>query len=251
MTAGGGYQGSLCLLRRVEFGGLTMLWRHEACEPPVKRQQPPAEVPPASGTQAARPSRRWLRVLIVGLITLVVLYVVWWFYPITWTTTTTERHPGGIEIRTTHLHEFAPYIGFADNDSRVVLPIPYHHVNETEERTLLVNGAVLLTTRGMDFADMRPSPAGTYVVVEHFVHTQPIRVYCATTGKHVELAVPEDSHEEFPGHHNVYPFRFLRWESDSSFLVEVTGNDFSSPGLSHYRQVWRVDAKTGARSRIE
>ncbi len=175
--------------------------------------------------------RRWPWV-VLGLVG---IYALWWVItPITWTSSTIERYPGGVEVRTIALHELCAYFGMEG----VIVPFPLYHVNDEYRRVVFLNGNEWFEAPGLD--RIYPSPSGAYVAVQPF--TAPIRILNASTGESVELAVP-DSKTEFLGHYNVYPFRFLRWSDDQSFLVEVTGRD--------YQQTWRVDAKTGNRARVE
>jgi hypothetical protein len=204
----------------------------ERCTSDVRKQEPSAAVPSKSrkGAPKARRGLRWPW----GLVAAAGLYLAWIVAgPISWTRTRTESHPGGIEIRSIDLHELGP-----------LFPLPvYHHVDTDHERVLLVKGREVL--RSNAYKDLHPSPTGAYVVAAHWLHNGPMRIYSTGNLRYVELSV-DASREEFPGHYYGYPFGFLRWEDDSNFLVEVTGS--SSEGV--YGQVWRVDAATGARTRM-
>ena len=175
------------------------------------------------------------------------IYLLWCIAPITWTSTTTEQYPGGVEVRTIALHELCAYIGMADAGQRVIIPLPFHHVIEEHERVILVDGEEWIRSDGVNVARPFVSPGKTYMVLEGAVHTKPLRILDLPSRTILELVVSE-SNEEFPGHYNVYPFHFLRWVNDESFLVEVAG---WSPETDDYRQTWQVDAKTGKRVQVE
>jgi len=187
-----------------------------------------------------RPTARRVLWILWGLMAAAGLYLVWIVLgPISWSSTRVNRYPGGIEIRSIDLHELCALF---------LLPF-YHHVDTDHEQILLVNGREVLrssTTHG----HLYPSPLGTFAVVEDWMHGRPILIYDLADLNCKAMPV-ETSRDEFPDHYYVYPFGFLRWEDDSSFLVEVTGCDWTSATGAHYRQVWRVAAKTGARSRVE
>ena len=183
--------------------------------------------------------RRWPWV-ILGLVS---VYGLWWLLgPIRWISTRVERYPGNVEIRTATLHELSAYCGM----EWVILPIPYHYVNDEYERALFINGKECIRTDGFSVARMYPSPSGTYVVIEDLLFKKPLRIVTTQTQGMVELAVV-DSWKEFPLHAYVYPFHFLRWDSPKSFLVEVTGTG----DTGDYRHTWRFDAATGNRTRGE
>ena len=187
--------------------------------------------------QTARRRRRWPWVCA----SIAVVYICCCLLsPVRWTTTETEKHAGGIEIRTTTLHELTAYIGMADNGTCLILPIPYYHIIKDYQRVLLRNGQEEFASGEGDLVDIHPSPSGSYVVVQPRLYTKPLKIHASGKDSWVELVVPQ---EEFPEHYYVYPFRFLRWDGEGAFLVEVAGFDF--------RQMWKVDAESLVRSRIE
>jgi len=196
-------------------------------------EQKPLEVVPSDSRNEppkAGGRHRWLW----GIVAAACLYLFWIIAgPISWTRTCTESHPGGVEIRSIDLHELTP-----------LFPFPlYHWVDTGHERILLINGREVL--RSGTYRDLYPSPTGACVVAAHWLQNGPMRIYATGDRRYIELPVDE-SRDEFPGHYNAYPFRFLCWEDDSNFLVEVTGYN-----EGEYRQVWRVEAATGRRTRIE
>jgi hypothetical protein len=129
----------------------------------------------------------------------------------------------------------------------MVIPVPYYHVDDRHECIVLADGKEWIRTQGVSAAITHPSPGRTYIVLEDLVQNKPIRILDLATRGTIELAV-DDSKDEFPGHYNGFPFHFLRWEDDKSFLVEVEG----SPGENvKYPQTWRVEAKTGKRTPVE
>jgi len=186
--------------------------------------------------------RRWPWIILA----LVIIYGVWIVItPIRWFHTDVARYPGKIEVRTTIRHELCAYIGMEG----VIWPVPWYLVGE-QERTVLVNGRECLRSEGTELYCIHPSPAGEYILAVSWLQKQPMRVITTATVQSMDLVVP-DSEKQFPGHYCIYPFTFLRWDSDSTFLVEVTGLDSSFQPMKDYRQVWRVDAKTGTRTRVE
>jgi hypothetical protein len=191
----------------------------------------PAAPSAADACRCAKPASRWLWVPL----SVAVLYLFWVFVgPITWTTTRIESCPNGVELRSLDLHELTPSFP----------SLVYHNVVAGRERTLLIRGREVL--KSGDYKHLFPSPEGTFVVAEGRGYSKPIRIYTVADARFVEL--PED---DFPDHYNVYPYRFLRWENDQTFLVEVTGSVITSGSFKDYRQVWRVAADTAARTRIE
>lgn len=184
-----------------------------------------------------RKKRRWPWVF-VGLID---AYMIWCFLgPVRWTTTERTKHAGEIEIRTTSLHVLAPYAGIAENDTLVISPIPCYHVTKEYALALFVKNQQRFATQQGDFVYVYPSPSGAYVVIQPWLYTRPLQIYVTATDEWAALTVPD---QEFPNHYNQYPFHFLHWDGDDGFLVDVTG--------PAYRQLWRVDAKTTKRTRIE
>lgn len=183
--------------------------------------------------QEKRRRRKWPWV-VLGLVG---IYAIWWVItPITWTSSTTEQYPGGVEVRTIALHELCAYFGVEG----AIIPCPFYHVNDEYRRVVFLNGEEWFKAPGLDH--IYPSPSGAYVAVQPF--TDPIRILNASTRKSVELTVA-DSQTEFSGHYYTYPFRFLRWSDDHNFLVEVRGR---TVGSRAYRQTWRVDARTAERA---
>lgn len=189
----------------------------------------------------ANPGRRWrfrpVRWLLWGIIGTAGIYLAWLVAgPVSWTTTQSESYVGGIEIRTTALHQVCAF------------PPLYHYIDPKHARTLFVHGQEVLNTK--TYKDIFPSPSGAYIAAQDWLYTKPLRVYAAATGTWTEVAV-SDSPEEFPDHYYTYPFSFLRWEDDRNLLVEVTGMDWSKSRGQKYRQIWRVAADTGVRTRAE
>lgn len=205
---------------------------------PSQDRVPAPAQPSPSGTAGRWREDKAARVLLWGILGLAGVLLVWLIAgPIRWTTTRTAQHAGGIELRSIDVHELMPF------------PLPFfHHVSPDAERILLVQGREVMRSRA--YVQLFPSPAGMYVVAAHLLQSGPLRIYTTADGHLIEIVV-ENSDKEFPDHHYVYPFRFVEWENENSFLIEVCGTDFSDRSLRKYRQVWRVDATTGARKRIE
>jgi len=209
-----------------------------AAQPTVLPQAAPASQPSravAPGTSRRR-SYWWLW----ALLALPLLYLLWCLAgPITWTTHRSRTLPGGIEIRSSDLHQLCPY------------PVPFsHYIDEDHELAFFVHGRELL--RSDDYKHLFPSPKGTYLVAEHWLFTMPIKIYCVATNKWTVLNISDVEEErDFPNHYYVYPLRFLRWDSDASFLAEATGTDYDAKPLADYRQVWRIDAASGRRRLVE
>lgn len=177
--------------------------------------------------------------LLWGILGVAGLYLGWCVMgPISWTTTRTDQHAGGIVIMSTDLHELCPY------------PVPfYHHIDTDHERVLLVNGREVLNTT--NYKDLFLSPGGEYVAAADWMHAKPIRIYSVAADKWVEVPVDKSSDED-SGHDYVYPFGFLRWDSDRTLLVEVTGTYVKGPGqFLAYRELWQVQADTGNATRIK
>lgn len=174
----------------------------------------------------------WIMLAIAGA------YMIWIIAgPIKWHVMHTKSYPGGIEIRSIDYHELTP-----------LFPIPfYHHVNADHEKSLIVNGKEVMQSD--TYTRLFPSPDGSYVAAFHYVYNGPVRIYNTKTLQCIELS-NDDVEKEFPGNDYVYPFTFLRWENDKSFLVEITGTDFDH-NLSKYRHVLRIDAQTGLRTHVE
>jgi len=156
-------------------------------------------------------------------------YLIWCVAgPVSWTTTESATHVGGIEVRTTLAHELCPY------------PVPFYHHVATRGQTVLVDGQEWFRTGPLD--DLHLSPTGEYVAVQ--LWEAPIQIWRKSKRESIRLDSGEFE-KEFPGHHYTYPFRFERWDGDSAFLVTVSGWDLK---LGDYKQTWRVDAATGART---
>lgn len=177
----------------------------------------------------------WLWVLLA----VPVLYLFWCLAgPISWTTHRSRTLPGGIEVRTTDLHQLCPY------------PVPfYHYIDEDHELAFFVNGRELLKTD--EYKHLFPSPGGTYVVAEHWLFTKPIKIYSVAADKWTVLNISDaEEDRDFPSHYYGYPLHFLRWDGDDGFLAEATGMDWNAKPSHRYRQVWRIDAASGARSLV-
>ena len=142
------------------------------------------------------------------------------------------------------MHELCAYI----NIEGAIIPLPYYHVLDLHELTVLADGQEWVKTKYDNLSRARPSPDRQRIVLEHWLQGGPIRILHLEMRQIIELNA-ENPRDEFPGHYNVYPFRFVRWDTDDTFLVEVNGHVWDSS--TEYPQVWRVDARTGARSRIE
>jgi hypothetical protein len=161
-----------------------------------------------------------------------VAYLIWCAAgPVSWTTTESESHVGGIQVRTTLAHELCPY------------PVPFYHHVATRDQTVLVDGQKWFRTGPLD--DLRLSPTGEYAAVQ--LWEKPIQIWSKSTRESILLDSGE-LEKEFPGHSYTYPFRFDRWDGDSAFLVTVSGWDLK---LGDYKQTWRVDAATGARTQAK
>ena len=182
-------------------------------------------------------------VLRVGL-PLAALYLTWGVWPyifgeslIRWTTVTTTSYSGGVEVRTTALHEVLAFIVGPD----FFLPFPFHHVNEDYERVVFVNGRQRLRFTTMDAVHIYPSPSGKYLVTRTFLtHSEPIRIYHLLSDTKVALN-EEVVKKELPGRPYMVTFEFVRWEDNDHFLLEVKGH-----GSPDCRQTWRVDADSGS-----
>jgi len=187
-------------------------------------------------------SRSWKWLLRVSVL-LVVLYVAWGICPfilggspIRWKTTTKVTYPGGIEVRTTALHEVFAFI-FGPH---LAVPFPFHHVEEDYERVVFVNGCQRLAFKHQGIY-MYPSPTGKYIVTENSLFTKPPRIH--HTLSEVELSLDEDAvKKELPGNPYWLTFQFIAWEDEDHFLLEVMGHD----GEADCRQTWRVNATSGS-----
>ena len=187
-----------------------------------------------------RRSRKWL----LGIsILLVVFYLVWAISPyifggspVRWTTVSKVTYPGGVELHTTALHEvFAFMFG-----PHLVVPFPFHHVDEDYERIVIVNGRERVRFKHQDI-NVYPSPAGKYVVVENLLFTSPPRIYHMLSD--TELSWDKEAlKKDLPGNPYWLTFQFIAWEDEEHFLIEVMGHS----GSPDCRQAWRVEASTGS-----
>jgi len=191
-------------------------------------------------SKSERRHRRWPWIVggVVGL------YFVWCIVtPIRWTSSNVQRFAGGVEIHTIALHELCAWWGIEG----VIVPFPLYHVDDSYSRVIFRNGNEWFPVDGL--TKVYPSPSGAYVAVQPF-SKDPIRIYKTVTGESIDVPVDDDD-KEFPGHYFEYPFRFLNWADDTGFLVEVTGTDWNLRDAHDYRQVWRIDAASGQRMRVE
>lgn len=157
--------------------------------------------------------------------------------PISWKTSREEAYVGGIKVQCFDAHELMP------------LPPPFfHRIYTNHDKVLTVNGRVLLKTDA--FKEIYPSPKGTYIVAAHWLHDKPMRIYESAGTNYAELKVA-DSQKEFPRHYYGYPFTFIEWENDVHFRVKVKGSDYFYGKSQTYKYIWRVDARTGQRVKIE
>jgi|WetSurMetagenome_2_1015567.scaffolds.fasta_scaffold96934_2 hypothetical protein len=181
---------------------------------------------------------RAVRILLWAMMAGAAAWLAWIAYgPVSWMTERTVTYAGGVEIRNTDRHEVVS-----------LFPLPvYHSMIDGYERTLLLQGRE--APLAPDYKHLLfPSPAGTYVVAEDYMFHKPLLIFRVADSQCTPVEA-ENSKKEFPGHYNVYPFHFEKWEDDETFLVEVTGLDLK--GSTTYPQVWRFAAGTGRGTRVK
>jgi hypothetical protein len=165
--------------------------------------------------------RKWI-VIGQGLFAIYVLFC--FSGCISWTTTTTtnvEHLSHGIEIHTKSrdTREFTCIV----RDGLALIPRSHHYVNDKYERIILTDGKELARCEHFNYLFI--SPDQTYIVLAYRDQAKPIRILDLPTRQIRELTVDGNSKDELHSYYKTYPFpfRFIRWEDDSNFLVEATG----------------------------
>jgi hypothetical protein len=175
---------------------------------------------------------RWSMVVLWGFLVMALLFLVWCVVPITWESSERQGYGNGIVVETHWRNEL------------LALPVPFYHDTSHLGEVVYLDGEEWFRTGQLSLLEV--SPTGQFIVAYRW-ERDGMEIWNTATRDHVLLTCP-DSKEEFPNHYYTFPFRFERWDSDSTFLVEVSGydDDFES-----YRQVWRVEAATAERRRID
>ena len=184
----------------------------------------------------------------------------------TWSSTRVEQLAHGVEVRTEMFHGLYFFQFGYFEWLPVCLLFPDYHTYD-ERRAFLADGEEWFSEQFPK--EMLISPGQTYVVIASTY--EPLRILDLPARRVTELVAPA-SRDEFPGRHG-YPFKFLRWEDDASFLVEVrgsymekvkdeNGNDamytcsrcdelHQEWDIIEYIQTWRIDAKTATRVPVD
>ena len=211
--------------------------------------------------------RKWIGI-IQGLLAICALFS--FTGCISWTTTNVEHFSHGIEVHAQSHHKWR--CTCIHSGGITLLPIPVYDVINNYQRIVLADGKEW--ARCGRFGNLFVSPDQTYIVLTRSGQTESIQILDLPTRQIRELTADANSKDEFPKNlHYGYPFSFVRWEDDSSFLVEVfgwfvenvkdgNGNDVKykcdNCGEMHTQsrqvnetQTWRVDAKTATHIRID
>ena len=159
--------------------------------------------------------------------------------PISWTTTRVNRVAHGVEIRQKIHHEFSV---------ERFLP-SYWRDHCAHDRTVFVDGKEWVEAKHSDMLGTSISPDRTYIVLgARGGGREPIRILDLPARRMTKLIfavdVPED---EYAVH--VEPYKLLRWEDDSHFLMgnffaTMVEDTFQEEDITKKRLYWRVDAKT-------
>lgn len=195
----------------------------------------------------AATSTRKQRIAIVAVLAVLAGWLIFWStsYHYTVRRSLSPR----ITLVERHTVERTPFFGMGHNDQSFWLPIPYSH-DSLEKQVLERDGEPVWETAayGVGHA-IHVSPDENLVAIEDAMRSGPMLIMDLSTGRKVQV---DDPIPDGYGHHYDYPFHFVRWADDSSsILAEVTGSHAEERRLMAYRELWRIDPKTGKSSQIE
>jgi len=97
--------------------------------------------------------------------------------------------------------------------------------------------------------DFHVSPDEHFAVMENAMRSGPMLIIDLNGSTKVEVrdVVPDSQSHDY-----IYPFQFARWSNDSSSVfAEVRGTYVDNRQSMEYREIWRIDPKTGVCSRVE